>query len=59
MSTVFQFFISGFDDCNKEENILLWEKFMKPRIIFGVPLEEMVGGDKSVFKVLLFPNFLL
>ncbi|KAJ0089012.1 hypothetical protein Patl1_31656 [Pistacia atlantica] len=43
--------VPGFDDCNKEENILLWEKFMKPRIIFGVPLEEMVGGEKSVFRL--------
>lgn len=24
---------------------------MKPRIIFGVPLEDMVGGDTSFFKV--------
>ncbi|XP_044479352.1 protein root UVB sensitive 5-like isoform X1 [Mangifera indica] len=43
--------VPGFDDCNKEENILLWEKFMKPRIIFGVPLEEMISGEKSVFKL--------
>lgn len=27
---------------------------MKPQIIFGVPLEDMVGGDTSVFKV--FPH---
>lgn len=46
--------VSGCVDCNKEENILTWEKFMKPRIIFGVPLEDMVGGDTSVFKV--FPH---
>lgn len=43
--------VPGCVDCNKEENILTWEKFMKPRINFGVPLEEMVGGDTSVFKV--------
>ncbi|KAH9672908.1 protein root UVB sensitive 5 [Citrus sinensis] len=43
--------VPGCVDCNKEENILTWEKFMKPRIIFGVPLEDMVGGDTSVFKV--------
>lgn len=49
-----EYFISGFDDCNKEENILLWEKFMKPRITFGVPLEEMVSGEKYVFEV--FPQ---
>ncbi|KAL5740408.1 hypothetical protein ACOSQ2_029588 [Xanthoceras sorbifolium] len=43
--------VPGYVDCNKEENILSWERFMKPRIIFGVPLEEMVGGEKSVSKV--------
>ncbi|KAH9736492.1 protein root UVB sensitive 5 [Citrus sinensis] len=43
--------VPGCVDCNKEENILTWEKFMKPQIIFGVPLEDMVGGDTSVFKV--------
>ncbi|KAK3226148.1 hypothetical protein Dsin_006010 [Dipteronia sinensis] len=43
--------VPGYVDCNKEENILSLERFMKPRIIFGVPLEEMVGGEKSVSKV--------
>ncbi|KAL9428797.1 hypothetical protein AB3S75_030729 [Citrus x aurantiifolia] len=43
--------VPGCVDCNKEENILTWEKFMKPRIMFGVPLEDMVGGDTSVYKV--------
>lgn len=55
--TTFKFswlLVSGCVDCNKEENILTWEKFMKPRINFGVPLEEMVVGDTSVFEV--FPH---
>ncbi|KAK4834582.1 hypothetical protein QYF36_025162 [Acer negundo] len=43
--------VPGYVDCNKEENILSLERFMNPRIIFGVPLEEMVGGEKSVSKV--------
>ncbi|KAK0584770.1 hypothetical protein LWI29_018387 [Acer saccharum] len=43
--------VPGYVDCNKEENILSLERFMKPRIIFGVPLEEMVGGEKSVSQV--------
>ncbi|XP_058000133.1 protein root UVB sensitive 5 isoform X2 [Hevea brasiliensis] len=42
---------SGCADCNREENILSWETFMKPRIIFSAPLEEMVGSERSVAKV--------
>jgi hypothetical protein len=30
---------------------LLWQRFMKPRIIFGVSLEELSGLEKSVSKV--------
>ncbi|PKI34518.1 hypothetical protein CRG98_045055 [Punica granatum] len=40
--------IPGCDECNKRENILLWQRFLKPRIIFGVSFEEMVNGDISV-----------
>lgn len=43
--------ISGCIDCNKEENILLWQRFMKPRIVFGVLLEEIIGGEQSVSRV--------
>ncbi|KAK2656823.1 hypothetical protein Ddye_009875 [Dipteronia dyeriana] len=46
--------VPGYVDCNKEEDILSLERFMKPRIIFGVPLEEMVGGEESVSKVKTF-----
>lgn len=42
---------SGCVDCNQDENILSWETFTRPRIIFGVPLEEMIGGERSVAKV--------
>ncbi|KAG8647746.1 protein root UVB sensitive 5 isoform X2 [Manihot esculenta] len=43
--------VLGCVECNREENILLWETFIKPRITFGVPLEEMVGSERSVAKV--------
>ncbi|XP_057808125.1 protein root UVB sensitive 5 isoform X1 [Salvia miltiorrhiza] len=47
--------IPGISDCNKMENILLWERFLKPKITFGVPLEEMINGKKpgSLVKTLL------
>ncbi|XP_047983768.1 protein root UVB sensitive 5 isoform X1 [Salvia hispanica] len=47
--------IPGISDCNKMENILVWEKFLKPKITFGVPLEEMINGNKpgSLVKILL------
>lgn len=37
------------------ENILVWEKFLRPRITFGVSLEEMVTGKKrgSMVRMLL------
>ena len=38
-------FVTGSHDCNSKEDILMWEKFIKPRIRFGVPLENMVGGE--------------
>ncbi|KAG2335051.1 hypothetical protein Bca4012_016044 [Brassica carinata] len=43
--------VPGYVDCNGRENILVWQRFMKPRIIFGVSLEEVSGLEKSVFKV--------
>nr|GEU68849.1 hypothetical protein [Tanacetum cinerariifolium] len=45
-STVF-----GCQECNKMENILSWEKFSVPRIIFGVSLSDMLGGERSGHKV--------
>lgn len=38
---------TGCADCNKEENILSWQRFLKPQILFGVPFEEMIGGWSS------------
>ncbi|KAK4742573.1 hypothetical protein SAY87_000574 [Trapa incisa] len=40
--------VPGCDECNKRENILLWQRFLKPRINFGVSFEEMVDGSSSV-----------
>ncbi|MED6168655.1 Protein root UVB sensitive 5 [Stylosanthes scabra] len=41
--------VPGCLDCNREENILRWSQFMKPKIIFGLPLEKMDGVTKSHF----------
>ncbi|XP_045794757.1 protein root UVB sensitive 5 isoform X1 [Trifolium pratense] len=44
--------VPGCMDCNKEENILLWSQFMKPKIIFGSPLEKMDDSmERSHFMV--------
>ncbi|KAL2480458.1 Protein root UVB sensitive 5 [Abeliophyllum distichum] len=43
--------VLGINDCNRMENILLWEKFRRPRIIFGVSLEEMISGKRRVTTV--------
>ncbi|XP_050213657.1 protein root UVB sensitive 5 isoform X2 [Mercurialis annua] len=43
--------VLGCVDCNREENILSLETFTKPRITFCVPLEEMIGSERSVAQV--------
>ncbi|KAK7294689.1 hypothetical protein RJT34_17580 [Clitoria ternatea] len=43
--------VPGCVDCNREENILAWSQFMKPKIIFGLPLEKMDGVERSHFMV--------
>uniref|UniRef100_A0A6N2KZC5 Protein root UVB sensitive 5 n=1 Tax=Salix viminalis TaxID=40686 RepID=A0A6N2KZC5_SALVM len=50
-SYILQSRVLGCVDCNRDENILSWETFTRPRIIFGVPLEEMIGGERSVAKI--------
>ncbi|XP_051130396.1 protein root UVB sensitive 5 [Andrographis paniculata] len=47
--------LPGISDCNRMENILVWERFLRPRIIFGVPLAEMITGKRcgSELKKLL------
>lgn len=50
-SHILQSRVLGCVDCNQDENILSWETFTRPRIIFGVPLEEMIGGERSVAKI--------
>ncbi|KAI5663500.1 hypothetical protein M9H77_22823 [Catharanthus roseus] len=41
-------------ECNRRENILWWRRFSKPRITFGVSLNEMVGGERSYSMARLF-----
>ncbi|XP_073034743.1 protein root UVB sensitive 5-like isoform X2 [Primulina eburnea] len=43
--------VPGINGCNKMEDILVWERFMKPRIIFGVSLEEMITGERRGFML--------
>ncbi|KAA8541376.1 hypothetical protein F0562_025354 [Nyssa sinensis] len=43
--------VPGCVDCNRMEDILSWERFLKPRIVFGVSLEEMFGGERSFSMV--------
>ncbi|KMT12314.1 hypothetical protein BVRB_5g102560 [Beta vulgaris subsp. vulgaris] len=37
----------GCIDCNREENILVWQRFLRPRMIFGVPFSEVIAVEKS------------
>ncbi|KAJ0640473.1 putative Root UVB sensitive family [Helianthus annuus] len=43
--------VLGCEECNKMENILSWEIFSVPRIVFGVSLSDMLDGDTSGLKV--------
>ncbi|RZC84400.1 hypothetical protein C5167_047186 [Papaver somniferum] len=43
--------VPGYLECNKKENFLSWQKFLKPSIIFGVSLEEIIDGERSFSKV--------
>ncbi|KVI11419.1 Protein of unknown function DUF647 [Cynara cardunculus var. scolymus] len=53
--SLFKFLITmldlGCEECNKMENILSWEEFSVPRIVFGVSLSDMLGGERSGLKV--------
>ncbi|KAL9247023.1 hypothetical protein vseg_020494 [Gypsophila vaccaria] len=57
--------VLGCIDCNKEEQILSWQRFLQPRIIFGVPLDQLVGGERSattlkkIFKLYTNENYVL
>ncbi|XP_047053958.1 protein root UVB sensitive 5-like isoform X2 [Lolium rigidum] len=39
--------VPGYVACNEGENILTWERFLRPQISFGVPMERMLGGEDS------------
>ncbi|XP_020102494.1 protein root UVB sensitive 5 isoform X11 [Ananas comosus] len=47
--------VPGYVDCNKEENILCWERFLQPQITFAVSMESMIGseGTSCMVKALL------
>ncbi|CAN4106074.1 unnamed protein product [Withania somnifera] len=38
--------VPGVNECNRMESILSWQRFLRPRIIFEVSLEEMINGGK-------------
>ncbi|XP_042491546.1 protein root UVB sensitive 5 isoform X2 [Macadamia integrifolia] len=40
-----------YTECNRKENILSWQRFMKPYITFDIPLVEMLGVERSSTKV--------
>ncbi|EPS68719.1 hypothetical protein M569_06049, partial [Genlisea aurea] len=42
--------IPGIHDCNRMENILVWENFGKPKISFCVPFEEMLSSMKRLIE---------
>ncbi|RAL52160.1 unnamed protein product [Cuscuta campestris] len=39
--------VPGITDCNRKENVLLWERFANPRIVFGVSVEKMFRGEEN------------
>jgi hypothetical protein len=43
--------IPGSGDCNRQENILIFEKLLKPHIHFGCSLEMLIGTKMSGSKV--------
>ncbi|KAI4338901.1 hypothetical protein MLD38_023908 [Melastoma candidum] len=43
--------VSELEECNKNENILLWQRFIKPRIVLGASLVELLGHDRSSSQV--------
>ncbi|KAL9255996.1 root UVB sensitive 5-like protein [Drosera capensis] len=41
--------VPGSMQCNKDENILSWQRFLQPRITFGVSMEDMVRAILNVY----------
>ncbi|CAA7406429.1 unnamed protein product [Spirodela intermedia] len=39
--------VPGSAVCNREEDILSWERFLRPRIVFGVSFEQTISWDNS------------
>ncbi|XP_042465310.1 protein root UVB sensitive 5-like isoform X1 [Zingiber officinale] len=50
-SHVLNHIVPGYAACNKEENFLSWERFLQPKIIFGVSMQRMIGKDCSSHMV--------
>ncbi|KAL2902187.1 Protein root UVB sensitive 5 [Bienertia sinuspersici] len=50
----FAYLIPGCFDCNREENILSLHRFLKPRIIFGVPFSELIAVERSSTMMKIF-----
>ncbi|XP_015086265.1 protein root UVB sensitive 5 [Solanum pennellii] len=38
--------VPGINESNRMESILLWERFLRPQIIFEISLEEMINAGK-------------
>lgn len=56
-SHVLRSVVPGCQECNRMENILVWPRFLKPRIVFGVALDEMIGGNSQFSLVRLVKLF--
>ncbi|XP_043688616.1 protein root UVB sensitive 5 isoform X2 [Telopea speciosissima] len=50
-SHVLHSIILEYTECNRKENILSWERFIKPCSTFDIPLVEMLGVERSSTKV--------
>uniref|UniRef100_A0A7N0T354 Uncharacterized protein n=1 Tax=Kalanchoe fedtschenkoi TaxID=63787 RepID=A0A7N0T354_KALFE len=50
-SHIFKSKLPGSAGCNRMENILLWQNFLNPKIVFGVSLEDMLRGERSHYKL--------
>ncbi|XP_057520005.1 protein root UVB sensitive 5 isoform X2 [Amaranthus tricolor] len=44
----------GCIDCNRQEDILSWQRFLRPRIIFGVPFSDVISVGRSFTMVEIF-----
>lgn len=54
-SHILQHTVPGYVDCNKQETILSWGRFLQPQVTFGVSMEKMIGrgGSSGMVKTLV------